>query len=160
MDVALVTDAGTPGISDPGVLLVRLAVEAGIEVLTVPGPCAAIALLSVSGLTTDRFIFEGFLPVKGGRKKRRLEELSTEKRTMVFYESPHRIGKTLSVMHEVFGNRQAAVGRELTKIYEEVRRGNLEELLPHYLDKRTRGEITIAIAGIPDRKTREKKEFS
>ncbi len=146
MDVALVTDAGTPGISDPGGVLVRMAVEEGIEVTAIPGPSAVITLLSVSGLPTDRFVFEGFLPVKAGKKRRRLEDLAGDPRTVVFYESPHRIAKTLRLILEVFGNRRAALGRELTKVYEEVRRGRLAELLEHFEGKKVLGEITLAVA--------------
>ncbi len=123
--IALVTDAGTPGISDPGAVLVRLAVEAGIGITPVPGPAAAITLLSVSGLDTHAFVFEGFLPIKSGRKRRVLESLAREKRTLIFYESPHRLVKTLALMLEVLGDRPAAVGRELTKVFEEITRGTL-----------------------------------
>jgi 16S rRNA (cytidine1402-2'-O)-methyltransferase len=147
LQVALVTDAGTPGISDPGWYLVRMALEAGIEVIPVPGPSAVLTLLSASGLPTDRFVFEGFLPVKSGRRKRRLEELAEETRTMVFYESPHRLEKTLAMMVEVFGARQAAVGREMTKVFEEVRRAPLDEILAGFAGRKVRGEVTIAVAG-------------
>jgi 16S rRNA (cytidine1402-2'-O)-methyltransferase len=146
-DVALVTDAGTPGISDPGAVLVGMAVEAGIAVVPIPGPSAVVTLLSVSGLPTDRFVFEGFLPVKSGRKRRRLEELSADPRTVILYESPHRLAKTLALLGEVFGHRRAAVGRELTKIHEEVRRGTLAELLEHFEGRKVLGEVTIAVAG-------------
>jgi 16S rRNA (cytidine1402-2'-O)-methyltransferase len=147
--LALVTDAGTPGISDPGAVLVRLAIEAGIEVTPVPGPAAAIALLSASGLDTHAFVFEGFLPIKSGRKRRALEELAREPRTLVFYESPHRLVKTLALMLEVFGDRQAAVGRELTKVFEEITRGTLSDALGSYRDRKVKGELTIAVAGLP-----------
>jgi 16S rRNA (cytidine1402-2'-O)-methyltransferase len=146
-DVALVTDAGTPGISDPGAVLVRMAVEACVEVIPVPGPSAVVTLLSVSGLPTDRFVFEGFLPLKGGKKKRRLEGLAGEERTMVFYESPHRTAKTLALMLEVFGDRRAALGREMTKVFEEVARGRLADLCARFDGTRVRGEVTIAVAG-------------
>jgi 16S rRNA (cytidine1402-2'-O)-methyltransferase len=147
--VALVTDAGTPGISDPGAVLVRMALEAGIEVTPIPGPAAAIALLSVSGLDTHAFVFEGFLPIKSGRKRRTLESLAREPRTLVFYESPHRLAKTLALMLEVFGDRPAAVGRELTKVFEEITRGTLAAALERYRDRTVKGELTIAIAGWP-----------
>jgi 16S rRNA (cytidine1402-2'-O)-methyltransferase len=146
-DVAMVTDAGTPGISDPGAVLVRMAVEAGVEVIPVPGPSAVVTLLSVSGLATDRFVFEGFLPLKGGKKKRRLEGLAEEERTMIFYESPHRTQKTLALMLEVFGDRRAALGREMTKVFEEVARGRLSDLCARFDGARVRGEVTIAVAG-------------
>jgi 16S rRNA (cytidine1402-2'-O)-methyltransferase len=145
--VALVSDAGTPGISDPGWYLVRMAIDNAVEVTTAPGPAAAVALLSLSGLPTDRFAFEGFLPIKAGRKKRRLQEAAGDTRTLVFYESPHRLEKTLAALLEVLGDRQAAVGRELTKIFEEVRRGSLSTLLESFRGKKVRGEITIAVAG-------------
>lgn len=145
--VALVTDAGTPGVSDPGWYLIDAALEHGIEVIPVPGPSAAVTLLSISGLPTDRFVFEGFLPVKSGRRKRRLEELVDEPRTMLFYESPHRLLKSLEMMSEVFGERPAAVGRELTKLFEEVRRGTLGSILASFSGKKIRGEITVAVAG-------------
>lgn len=145
--VALVTDAGTPGISDPGSVLVRMALEAGIEVTPIPGPAAAVALLSVSGLDTHAFVFEGFLPIKSGRKRRALEALAREPRTLVFYESPHRLAKTLALMLEVFGDRPAAVGRELTKVFEEITRGTLAAALDLYRDRAVKGELTIAVAG-------------
>lgn len=145
--VALVSDAGTPGISDPGWYLVRMAIDNAIEVTAAPGPAAAVTLLSLSGLPTDRFVFEGFLPLKAGRKKRRLQEVAGERRTLVFYESPHRLEKTLHLLLEVLGDRPAAVGRELTKIFEEVRRGSLATLLEGFRGKKVRGEITIAVAG-------------
>ncbi len=155
--VALVSDAGTPGISDPGWYLVRAAIDAGIEVGAVPGPSAVVTLLSLSGLATDRFVFEGFLPLKGGKKRRLLEEIAGEPRTMVFYESPHRLERTLAVMVEVFGDRPAAVGRELTKLFEEVRRGSLAELLAGFAGTKVRGEITIAVAGCERKKPGGKK---
>ena len=141
------TDAGTPGISDPGAVLVRLAIEAGIEITPVPGPAAAITLLSVSGLDTHAFVFEGFLPIKSGRKRRVLESLAHEKRTLIFYESPHRLVKTLALMLEVLGDRPAAVGRELTKVFEEITRGTLAAALESYRNRTVKGELTIAVAG-------------
>jgi len=145
-DVALVSDAGTPGISDPLYHLVQLALEAEIEVQSLPGPSAVLAALTVSGLPMDRFVFEGFLPLKKKRKTR-LKELAEEKRTLVLYESPHRIQKTLRELHEVFGNRKATVCRELTKMYEEVIRGNLKDLAEKATNKKWKGEITLVIAG-------------
>jgi 16S rRNA (cytidine1402-2'-O)-methyltransferase len=146
-DVALVTDAGTPGISDPGAVLVRQALDAGIEVVPIPGASAAISLLSVSGLPTDAFVFQGFLPVKGGRKRRLLESLAGEDRTLVFYESPHRLLKTLELMREVLGDRRCAVGRELTKVFEEVSRDTLGAVVERYRGRLVRGEVTIAVEG-------------
>ena len=128
-------------------LLGRALVEAGVEVSPIPGPSAVVTLLSVSGLPTDRFIFEGFLPLKGGKKKRRLEGLIGEERTMIFYESPHRTSKTLALMLEVFGDRRAALGREMTKVFEEVARGRLSDLCARFDGTRVRGEITLAVAG-------------
>jgi 16S rRNA (cytidine1402-2'-O)-methyltransferase len=156
--LALVTDAGTPGISDPGSQLVRMAVEAGLEVTAVPGPSAAITLLSVSGLPTDRLALEGFLPLKGAKKRRRLEELSCDHRTLVFYEAPHRLEKTLTAIFDILGDRRAAVGRELTKVFEEVRRGNLGEILSTFKGKKVRGEITIAVEGMPTRRRLGKRD--
>jgi 16S rRNA (cytidine1402-2'-O)-methyltransferase len=147
-NLALVTDAGTPGISDPGAVLVRLAIEAGLEVTPVPGPAAAITLLSVSGLDSHAFVFEGFLPIKPGRKRRVLEGLAREKRTLIFYESPHRLARTLALMLEVLGDRPAAVGRELTKVFEEITRGTLSAAHERYRDKKVKGELTIAVAGL------------
>lgn len=145
--VALVSDAGTPGISDPGFLLVRTCLSHGIEVETLPGPTAFVPALVNSGLPCDRFCFEGFLPQKKGRQKK-LEMLEGETRTMIFYESPYRLVKALGEMLRVFGaNREASVSRELTKIYEETRRGSLSELEEHYRNKTPKGEIVIIVAG-------------
>lgn len=146
--IALVTDAGTPAISDPGFRLVRAALDAGIEVKAVPGPSAAVAALSVAGLPTDRFVFEGFLPNRSGERRRRLLELSRETRTMVFYEAARRLPETLAAMVELFGaQRQAAVMREMTKIYEEAVRGSLSEISQHFADHAPLGEVTIILAG-------------
>lgn len=145
--IALVSDAGTPGISDPGFLLVRAAKEAGLEVNCLPGPTAFVPALVNSGLPNDRFTFEGFLPHKKGRKTR-LEELSTESRTMVFYESPHRLMKTLEQFAEVFGpGRMASVSRELTKMFEENVRGTLAELVEYYQNHPIKGEIVLVVEG-------------
>ena len=146
-NVALVTDAGTPSISDPGFLLVRESIKAGIEIECLPGPTAFVPALVNSGLPSDRFCFEGFLPQKKGRKKR-LTELAEETRTMIFYESPHRLVKALRQFTEHFGSdRQASVSRELTKIYEETQRGMLEELIDYFSSKQVRGEIVIVVDG-------------
>ena len=143
----LVTDAGTPGISDPGFLLVRECIRNNIPVETLPGATAFIPALVNSGLPADRFTFEGFLPAKKGRRTR-LENLAGEKRTMIFYESPHRLVRTLNDFAATFGHdRQAAVARELTKLHEENVRGTLEELLDHYGEKNIKGEIVIIVQG-------------
>ena len=145
--LALVTDAGTPGISDPGFLLIRKCIEQKIEVETLPGPTAFIPALVNSGLPTNRFVFEGFLPHKKGRRKR-LEELSREPRTMVFYESPFRLCKTLNQLSGILGKqRKASVSRELTKVHEETIRGTLEELTTHFEKNNPRGEIVIVVGG-------------
>ncbi|MBR1518693.1 MAG: 16S rRNA (cytidine(1402)-2'-O)-methyltransferase [Prevotella sp.] len=145
--VALISDAGTPGISDPGFFLAREAIAAGIEVITLPGPTAVIPAIVSSGLPCDRFCFEGFLPQKKGRQTR-LRALTDEERTMVFYESPYRLLKTLQQLAEVLGSdRQACVCREISKIHEESRRGTLEELIAHFTQTEPRGEIVIVVAG-------------
>ena len=145
--IALVTDAGTPGISDPGFLLVRACIEHGIAVETLPGPTAFVPALVNSGLPCEKFVFEGFLPQKKGRQKR-LTELALESRTMVFYESPYRLVKTLTQMAEHFGNeRLASVSRELSKIHEETKRGSLQELAQHYSKGKVKGEIVIVVGG-------------
>jgi 16S rRNA (cytidine1402-2'-O)-methyltransferase len=146
-DAALVTDSGTPGVSDPAYLLVNLARAQGVEVIPIPGPCAAIAALSVSGLPSDRFSFEGFLPVKTGKRKARLEGLSDDPRTLIFYESPHRLLKTLTIIREVLGNRNCVIARELTKLHEEIIRGKLNESLEHFGDTKPRGEFVILVEG-------------
>jgi 16S rRNA (cytidine1402-2'-O)-methyltransferase len=145
-DVALVSDAGTPGISDPLFHLTRLALEKGVEIQSLPGPSAVLTALTVSGLPMDRFVFEGFLPLKKKRKAR-IQEIADQKHTVVLYESPHRIQKTLRELHAVLGNRKAVVARELTKMYEEVLRGGLEELAEMAEKKKWKGEITLVIAG-------------
>ena len=144
--VAVISDAGTPGISDPAFYLVRLCAQEGVPVRPVPGPTAFVAALVVSGLPTDRFVFEGFLPAKKGRRKR-LEELSGEVRTIVLYESPHRLAKTLRDLHEALGDRKAVVVRELTKIHEEVLRGTLAELAQTAESRKLRGEMVIVVEG-------------
>ena len=147
MTVALISDAGTPGISDPGFLLARTCAEQDIEVETLPGATAVIPAIVNSGLPCDRFCFEGFLPVKKGRNKR-FTELEEEKRTMVFYESPYRVVKSLEEMALHFGpERRACVSRELTKIHEENKRGTLAELAEYYKEHQPKGEIVITVAG-------------
>lgn len=147
--VALVSDAGTPGISDPGFLLVRTCLEHGVEVETLPGPTAFVPALINSGFACDRFCFEGFLPQKKGRSKR-LQQLLEESRTMIFYESPYRLVKTLTQFAELFGaDREAAVSRELTKKFEENVRGTLQELIDHFSAGEVKGEIVIVLSGKP-----------
>ncbi|WP_250448622.1 16S rRNA (cytidine(1402)-2'-O)-methyltransferase, partial [Actinotalea sp. C106] len=148
--VLVVSDAGMPTVSDPGFTLVRAAVEAGLPVTTAPGPSAVLAALAVSGLPTDRFCFEGFLPRRPGDRTRALGQLATERRTMVFFESPHRVAETLATMAEVLGtDRPAAVCRELTKTYEEVVRGPLGELATWAEEAGPRGEICVVVGGAP-----------
>lgn len=145
--IALISDAGTPGISDPGFFLVREAVNAGIDVQCLPGATAFVPALVASGLPDDRFCFEGFLPQKKGRQTRLLS-LSQECRTMVFYESPYRLVKTLQQFSEVFGGeRRACVAREISKIHEECVRGTLTELIAHFTEHTPRGEIVIVVSG-------------
>lgn len=148
--VALVSDAGTPGISDPGFLLVRTCVEAGIEVETLPGATALIPALVQSGFPCDRFCFEGFLPQKKGRAKR-LEELKEESRSIIFYESPYRVVKTLEQIAEVFGaERLVSVSRELSKKFEQTVRGTIEEVTVHFREHEPKGEFVIVVAGKPE----------
>jgi 16S rRNA (cytidine1402-2'-O)-methyltransferase len=145
--VVLVTDAGMPSVSDPGFRLVAAAVAAGVTVTVVPGPSAVLAALAVSGLPVDRFCFEGFLARKAGERSARLRSLAAEPRTLVFFEAPHRLAATLAAMAEAFGaGRRAAICRELTKTYEEVRRGTLSELVSWAGDG-VRGEVTVVVAG-------------
>ena len=145
--IAMISDAGTPGISDPGFLLVREAIANNIEVICLPGPTALIPALVQSGFPTERFIFEGFLPPKKGRKTR-LEQLSQESRTIVFYESPHKLIKTLTQLITYFqGERQVAISREMTKIYEETYRGTLNDAVAHFNEKAPKGEFVVCISG-------------
>jgi 16S rRNA (cytidine1402-2'-O)-methyltransferase len=150
--VALVSDAGTPAISDPGFELVRAAAAAGVEIVAIPGPCAAIAALSIAGLPTDRFCFEGFLPARGAARRQRLEALVNEPRTLVFYESPHRIVEVIEDCAVVFGDsREARVVREATKLHETTYRAPLGEMqsIAHGDADFARGEIVLLIAGAP-----------
>ncbi|MDT0309098.1 16S rRNA (cytidine(1402)-2'-O)-methyltransferase [Streptomyces sp. DSM 44917] len=147
--VLLITDAGMPSVSDPGYRLVAAAVERGVRVTAVPGPSAVLTALALSGLPVDRFCFEGFLPRKAGERAARLREAAEERRTLVYFESPHRVAASLAAMAEAFGPaRRAAVCRELTKTYEEVRRGPLSELA-EWASGGVRGEITLVVAGAP-----------
>ena len=151
LTIVLVTDAGMPSVSDPGYRLVVAAIEADVAVTAIPGPSAVLTALAVSGLPVDRFCFEGFLPRKAGERTRALTELATERRTMVFFESPHRTETSLRAMAEVFGaDRAAAVCRELTKTYEEVARGGLAELVEWAAgqEQGVRGEVTIVVGGV------------
>ena len=158
-DVALISDAGTPGISDPGFLLVRTCVEEGIEVQTLPGATAFVPALVSSGYPCDRFCFEGFLPVKKGRQTRFME-LAEEHRTMIFYESPFRLVKTLEQFAEFFGTeRECSVAREISKMFEEHRRGTLVDVAAWYREHEPKGEIVIIVAGAPE-KRKEKKRYS
>ncbi|MBU1089348.1 16S rRNA (cytidine(1402)-2'-O)-methyltransferase [Patescibacteria group bacterium] len=145
--VALISEAGTPGISDPGFALIQKAIAAGIEVVPIPGACAAVVALSASGLPIDKFLFLGFLPRKKG-KKTLLESLRGEQRTVVFYESPHRILKTISELRETLGDeRKIVFARELTKMHEEFFRGNLAEAVSFLNSKKVRGEFTVVLGG-------------
>ena len=156
LNVALISDAGTPGISDPGFLLVRTCAEEGIEVQTLPGATACIPAIVSSGLPCDRFCFEGFLPVKKGRQTM-LKELAEETRTMVFYESPYRLVKTLEQFCEYFGkDRRCSVAREISKVHEEHKRGTLEEVAAWFKEHEPKGEIVIVVAGARQEKKHKK----
>jgi 16S rRNA (cytidine1402-2'-O)-methyltransferase len=144
---AVVTDAGTPGVSDPGSDLVKLCIQNGIEVYSIPGAAAFLYALIVSGIDTSKFVFEGFLPKKTGERKLRYEKLKDEDRTIIFYESPHRIKKTLDEFVEVFGDRPCAICRELTKIHEEVLRVTLKEAVEIYKEREPKGEFVIVLCG-------------
>ena len=148
--VAVVTDGGMPSVSDPGYRLVRAALDAGFPVTAAPGPSAVTTALALSGLPSDRFVFEGFLPRTGSHRRSRLRELAAEHRTLVFFEAPHRIASALTDLESAFGaGRPAAVCRELTKTYEEIRRGTLAELAAWAREGEPRGEITLVVAGAP-----------
>ena len=146
--VGLISDAGTPSISDPGYLIVKMCIDNNIEVECLPGPTALIPALAVSGLPSERFVFEGFLPVKKGRKTR-LEELSNEKRTMIFYESPYKLYKTLQDFSNSFGpDREISISKELTKIFESTTRGRIKDLMPEYENTKLKGEFVIVVKGL------------
>ena len=146
-DVALISDAGTPGISDPGFLIARTCLENNIDIECLPGATALIPALLISGISIEKFVFEGFLPVKKGRKTR-LDQLKEENRTMVFFESPHKLIRTLNDFSQTFGlDRKISVSRELTKIYEETVRGTISELINHYQEKSPKGEFVIVLDG-------------
>jgi 16S rRNA (cytidine1402-2'-O)-methyltransferase len=147
VSVAIVSDAGSPGISDPAFTLVRAAAAAGITVVPIPGPSSALCALEVSGLPTDRFAFEGFLPRKAGRRRARIEELRGDPRTLIFFESPYRLKAALADLLLVMGERPASISRELTKKFEETRRGTLGSLLEWVEAKPPRGEFVLVVAG-------------
>ena len=146
-NVALVSDAGTPTLSDPGYRLVQEAIKAGVNVVPVPGPSALTAVLSVSGLPTDRFVFEGFFPAKKGERRNKISTLRGEKRTLVFYEAPHRLQESLGDLLELLGDREVVLGREITKIYEQFIRGRLSKVRPETARQEPRGEITLVVRG-------------
>lgn len=145
--IALVSDAGTPGISDPGYYLINRAIEEGIKISPVPGPSASIAALSISGLPTDAFVFEGFLPSKKTARLKKLREISTWDHTIIFFEAPHRLTATLIDMKEILGDRRIVLTRELTKVFEEVIRGSVSEVIDIIGSRRLKGEITIIVEG-------------
>lgn len=147
--IALVTDAGMPGISDPGYELVKACIEAGITIVPIPGPSAAITALSAAGLPTDKFVFEGFLPAKGQERKQRLDAIASLRQTLILYEAPHRLRQTLQDLAAVLGeNRQIVLARELTKLHEEFWRGSITDAIAHYTSREPQGEFTLLIAGV------------
>lgn len=152
-NIAIVTDAGTPGISDPGAYLINRANSKGIIVTPIPGPSAVVAALSVSGMPTEKFVFLGFLPNRSGKRKRYLKGLISEKRTMVFFEAPHRIAGTLCDLKEILGDRQMVLIREMTKVFEEIKRGPVSVILDGLTGNRPRGEYTVVLAGSKDEET-------
>ncbi len=145
--VALVSDAGTPGISDPGFRLVQMAIENQIPIVPIPGPSAGTTALSISGLPTDAFLFKGFLPHKSKKRRGMLEQLGEVRETIIFYESPHRIIETLKDISDILGDREMVLARELTKIYEEVLRGRVSEIQNQIIGRKIKGEITLVISG-------------
>lgn len=147
---ALVTDAGMPAISDPGEDLVRLCAEHGVEVIAVPGCCAAVTALAVSGLPSRRFCFEGFLPMEKKERLERLEALKTEKQTSILYEAPHRLMRTLTELHDALGDRELAICRELTKLHEETLRTTLSEAIAHFAQTPPKGEFVLVLSGAPE----------
>jgi len=146
-DVALVSDAGSPGISDPGFLLVKLAIAEGIDVVSIPGASSVICALQISGLPTHNFVFEGFLPRKKGKRRAKLESLKLEERTMVFFESPNRLRTTVAEMLEIFGDRKIAICRELTKLFEEVLRTRLSQVEDLFSRRALKGEVVLVVKG-------------
>ncbi len=142
-DVALITDAGTPGIADPAFYVVREAIKNDIKITSIPGPTACISALISSGLPTDSFVFENFAPAKGAKRRKLLDSLKEEKRTIIFYESPHRIVKLLIDIKNIYGNIHVVIARELTKMYEEILRDNVENLIDHFSTRKPKGEFTV-----------------
>lgn len=157
--IALVSDAGTPLISDPGYYLLTRAIAEGITVVPLPGPSAILTALTASGLPTDAFRYEGFLPKKSGARSRMLQALAEEPRTIILFETPHRIKATLGEIQEFFGTRQLVIARELTKTYEEIIRGSAEEILSKYKTQNPRGEMTLLIGGKPKPKRQPKRKM-
>jgi 16S rRNA (cytidine1402-2'-O)-methyltransferase len=147
LSIALVSEAGTPLLSDPGYRLLQLAIAAGITVVPIPGPAALVAAITVAGLPTDRFVFEGFLPKKPGKRRKRLESLSAELRTLIFYESPRRVSAVLDDMQAQWGDRRVVVARELTKRFEEILRGRITEVRAHLEQHPPQGEVTLVVEG-------------
>ena len=152
--IALVSDAGTPGISDPGFRLIQTAIENQISIVPIPGPSAVIAALSVSGLPTDAFLFKGFLPHKSKKRKELLKQLEEVRETLILYESPHRISETLNDIFETLGDREMVLTRELTKVYEEVLRGKVSEIINQIGERKLKGEMTLVVSG----KTRKRAD--
>jgi len=146
-DIALITNAGTPAVSDPGALLINMAIEENIKVSPIPGPSAVIAALSVSGLRMDRFLFLGFLSNRSGKRRKELRNVMNEPRTMVFFEAPHRIKSMLTDLKEILGDRHMVILRELTKVYEEIRRGSVSSILKELEEDKIKGEFTLVVAG-------------
>jgi len=157
-NVSVITDAGSPGLSDPAFRIIRAAIDNEINVIPLPGPNALIPALTGSGLPPDRFFFEGFLPNKSGARRTRLAKLASLEHTLVFYESPHRIAKTISDALEVFGNRSACIARELSKMHEEFIRGKLGDLVKILSERKLRGEIVLVIEGLSRKQERGKSE--
>ncbi len=151
MSVAVITDGGSPGISDPAFRIVRAAIEGGVDVVPLPGATAIVPALTASGLPTDRFFFEGFLPPKSVARKKRLQKLSDLGHTLVFYESPHRVEKTLSDICEVLGQRKMCLAREISKKFEEFRRGTTDEVLEQIKQRPVKGEIVLVVAGLTEK---------
>ncbi|MCP4684937.1 MAG: 16S rRNA (cytidine(1402)-2'-O)-methyltransferase [bacterium] len=149
--VAVATDAGSPGISDPAYRIVRAAIELDLEIVALPGPCAIVPAVTASGLPTDRFFFEGFLSNKSAARKRRLQQLESLEHTLVFYESPHRVQKALADMQEVLGDRQACLAREISKKFEQYIRGNISAIIEQIRDRKVKGEIVLVVAGRSER---------
>jgi 16S rRNA (cytidine1402-2'-O)-methyltransferase len=156
--IALVSDAGTPGISDPGFRLIQTAIENQISIVPIPGPSAVIAALSVSGLPTDAFLFKGFLPHKTKKRRDLLKQLEEVRETLIFYESPHRLSETLNDIFETIGDREMVLTRELTKVYEEILRGKVSEIKNQIAERKLKGEMTLVISGKTRKKTDRETE--